>query len=339
MGRIKWIDASKGLGVLAVAMGHILIVSNQYTLERVLMYLIYSFHMPFFFILSGFTLDCNKPSKKFLQSRIGKIGIPYLFLCFMDFIVMYIKEGQRYVASISIVDTILGTVNSTFAKLWFLVVIIFSLIGVYFIERDINNRIIKNLIMILLPIINRVCYYKGVFLPFSLEVCFLAIPFIYWGYKLKQDFRISWKWIILSTITYIVGMGIYIWLGYPIISVYDSNISNVFLYLVQGGSASYLCIAVIQKIVDGKFLRRVVDIFAALGKESLYIYGIHYYYLEVWSNIARVENLTKFGKYMYDIGGVFFSVMLSFFTVKAIRNIYEIGEKEHKRKRDEKKCV
>lgn len=46
MKRIEWIDVAKGIGILAVILGHC-------SLSRQIAWTIYSFHMPLFFIIGG----------------------------------------------------------------------------------------------------------------------------------------------------------------------------------------------------------------------------------------------------------------------------------------------
>ncbi|MBQ7203696.1 MAG: acyltransferase family protein [Eubacterium sp.] len=45
--RYDFIDSSKGIGILLVILGHLISLSSPLELS------IYSFHMPFFFIVSG----------------------------------------------------------------------------------------------------------------------------------------------------------------------------------------------------------------------------------------------------------------------------------------------
>ena len=54
MKRIEWIDNAKGLGILFVIIAHV--INHTQTLMSAST-LIYTFHMPLFFILSGFTLS------------------------------------------------------------------------------------------------------------------------------------------------------------------------------------------------------------------------------------------------------------------------------------------
>lgn len=45
--RIAWVDIAKGIGIVLVLIGHI-------SQNKNLHYFIYSFHMPLFFIISGY---------------------------------------------------------------------------------------------------------------------------------------------------------------------------------------------------------------------------------------------------------------------------------------------
>lgn len=53
--RIVFVDVAKGIGILLVIIGHVVPYGDNY-LSR----FIFGFHMPLFFILSGFTFDFKK---------------------------------------------------------------------------------------------------------------------------------------------------------------------------------------------------------------------------------------------------------------------------------------
>ena len=61
--RLNYLDYAKGIGILLVVLGHI--YNNNTKLW------IYSFHMPLFFIISGYLLEYNKTyDKKFITIKI-----------------------------------------------------------------------------------------------------------------------------------------------------------------------------------------------------------------------------------------------------------------------------
>ena len=70
--RIEYIDACRGFAILSVVMGHVLFFSYGYSSDNWLFRLIYIFHMPLFFFLSGyltFTPLCSQNSTKILLSK------------------------------------------------------------------------------------------------------------------------------------------------------------------------------------------------------------------------------------------------------------------------------
>ena len=89
--RIRWLDALKGLAILSVILGHVLLgftenhafpADNPWMLK--LMNWIYAWHMPLFFMISGFAFsisvlkngEVNRPG---LRDRILNLALLYLF--------------------------------------------------------------------------------------------------------------------------------------------------------------------------------------------------------------------------------------------------------------------
>lgn len=79
------INIYRGLGIMLVVLGHALKQTGETnTMFAVMLSVIYSFHMPLFFVASGFTsikiLDlCSKQEKiSFLKNRAKRLLIPYL---------------------------------------------------------------------------------------------------------------------------------------------------------------------------------------------------------------------------------------------------------------------
>lgn len=70
--RIAWLDFAKALGITLVVLGHI-------PLEPSITKIIYAFHIPFFFFLSGL-LDKNKAMKDSLKHDVKALLVPYVLL-------------------------------------------------------------------------------------------------------------------------------------------------------------------------------------------------------------------------------------------------------------------
>ena len=83
--RIKWIDTAKGIGIILIVLGHTLKGGfvNQ---------LLYSFHVPLFFYLSGLTFH-QQNSMDFWGKRIRRLYIPYLYFSVIS-IVLFTIAGD-----------------------------------------------------------------------------------------------------------------------------------------------------------------------------------------------------------------------------------------------------
>lgn len=85
--RISWLDIAKGIGIYFIILGHTLSdpsVPGCGTLHEYL----YSFHVPFFFILSGLTAKCGQNEfSGFLIKKLKTLFIPYLVFGILSIII------------------------------------------------------------------------------------------------------------------------------------------------------------------------------------------------------------------------------------------------------------
>ena len=72
------IDIAKGIGIILVVYAHIVLVNPGLTI-------IYSFHIPLFFVLSGMVTNVNKCGTftDLIKRKFKKMIVPYLFFCFL----------------------------------------------------------------------------------------------------------------------------------------------------------------------------------------------------------------------------------------------------------------
>lgn len=79
--RLLWLDIAKGLGIILVVVGHVLLRSPSAIAAQASSY-IYLFHMPLFFVLAGITLKPT-PWRRFAIHKVVTLLIPYAaFLVF-----------------------------------------------------------------------------------------------------------------------------------------------------------------------------------------------------------------------------------------------------------------
>lgn len=83
MNRIAFIDIARGLGILLVVLGH----GGTRDASPLLFNLIYAFHMPFFFFLSGMVFRPETPFGEFFSKRLHGLVKPFFFSIFVLYFV------------------------------------------------------------------------------------------------------------------------------------------------------------------------------------------------------------------------------------------------------------
>lgn len=89
---IVWVDVAKGIGIFLIFYGHMLYKASNPTIGQ----LIYSFHVAFFFILSGFVFSKKETNFfGFLKNKIFRIIIPTFIFVTIGLLVAIFAEGIR----------------------------------------------------------------------------------------------------------------------------------------------------------------------------------------------------------------------------------------------------
>ena len=158
MKRNLLIDVLKGIATLAVLLGHAIQRGLMVGYENNIIFkIIYSFHMPLFILLSGFSLSkyTKEYNKSFLKKRFYRLIIPtivwnYLIYFFKDFWFVGIRDF------IIFPDTFLGYTKTLILHpdyiIWFLYVV-FICDMIYYLENVILKDKINAGILIVVNLI------------------------------------------------------------------------------------------------------------------------------------------------------------------------------------------
>ena len=173
--RLDEIDILKSIGIILMIMGHT-------GFGKIFDYYIHSFHMPMFYIISGFLYKNSQlPFKDFLKKKSKSLLIPYIIFAFFHLISWYILcfiVGR----DLSIVNLIsiftFNTDNMPISgALWFLTSLFFVDIIYYFINR-INDKKFKLLTVVIISMIGCIIprYFR---LPWALDTSLMGIGLYY----------------------------------------------------------------------------------------------------------------------------------------------------------------
>ena len=160
--RIDWIDMAKGYGMLFVIWAHLD--------SGVISSWMYTFHLPLFFFLSGYTFRTTDTFECFVKKKIKRMLIPYLWLGVGIIVFSVLLSLKNNTFSV-------GYVGGLFLQLllqkrawtlWFLACLLVVNFFFYLMHRFIKSEVILIIIAIIFPVIGA-CYYKAGGGTYSME--------------------------------------------------------------------------------------------------------------------------------------------------------------------------
>lgn len=301
--RIEWIDFGKGLTVLMVVFGHVVLGlfeskrfedSNQWLLFVTQVF--YLFHIPVFYALSGFFFKPVADLKsyvKFVKQKTIILGIPYLFYSIVQFILQ--KIGGATVRNAASFWDLVNIYQTPLGVSWYLYVLWWIYLVVAFLSIWIKSY--RHLF-----IISIVAYFISIFTPVNIYVVqkiLLWAFFFLLGSWLKHSGiwkRLVNRWKLVSCIT-IISIAVFLicWqLTSPTFYVsYDRpGVKGfIFPFSVILAMASYPILNTVKGF--GEYFRKI-------GKDSLVIYLLH----------APIVSVTRITLLKLGVGNVFLHVIL-----------------------------
>lgn len=157
--RIHWLDTAKAIGIFLVILGHL-------SFPQDMMDVIYAFHMPLFFFLSGITFKKDGTVGFFLKKKTRTLLVPYAFFSAVLF-AFWFFVGRRFGAdaaqscdATSALLQILYGINSSsyVTPLWFLTTL-FIIETLFFLLLKQKRKILIILEISLLWILGETYYH------------------------------------------------------------------------------------------------------------------------------------------------------------------------------------
>ncbi len=271
--RIIWVDIAKGIGILLVLIGHI--SQNQYISS-----FIYCFHMPLFFIISGYLYS---DKQHYVKKKIKSILIPYLFFAIISFLYWYLIERNLRGQEINPLNAFSniwlargGDANYIFnVALWFLPCLLTVELIFHFFIKKIKNIKILSIIMFLFSIIGYLyAQFDFIRLPFGIDIAFIAIGFYFLGYLWRQkgeDYFKKMKWnTIKCVITACICFLIVTILSQLTTSLNMNNLQYPFypLMYISATIGTFMVYLIAILLKENRILQY-------LGTNTLIIMGIH----------------------------------------------------------------
>lgn len=199
--RIEYMDIARGIGILLVVLGH-----NDFEALSVYAHqVIYSFHIPLFFFLSGYFVNISISFVDFFKKRFNSLLKPYFFILFLIYFVSVSFEKMGFSMAITrILKALYGTGHYIdWVQLWFLpelfVVSLYAFIFIKLVSKLHNRWITWGILLFTLvaslPFLKTFYpftislsgkQYELYGLPFGLDLIFLSGFFFILGNEVRQ---------------------------------------------------------------------------------------------------------------------------------------------------------
>ena len=265
----EWLYIAKGITIILVVIGHFSSTSMpNYFIE--IKKIIYTFHMPLFFILSGFLYSYSKYSfKELVILKVRRLVFPFISVSLIFFIVKYIGAFfvhiKTEVTFQSFIALLINPLHSYVPLLWFVYALFFIFI-IYHLSRTlISNEFILFLLFFIIALLVNIAPTNSI-----VDKIFLNIPFFISGI-------IAQKFILDKPSSRIVVVIFYI-VMYICIFIIDFGVFSYFKIFILGLLGAF-SIIVLSQIISR--FNKIARVFIKIGIYSMSIYLLHPIFLNI----------------------------------------------------------
>lgn len=265
--RIEWVDIAKGIAIILMIIGHTVPYGSK------VRNFIFSFHMPLFFILTGYTIKeitYKHVIKSYVIKDFKRLVIPYITVEIIEQIVNILQYKMTLREAIyTLRRSLLGYKISGWIPVWFLM-LLFGVKLIYYVIEYIFNE--YSLIIYLLFSFVGKTISSVVHLPLYFDVGLVCVLFLYVGHLIKiHNDIINKNYFIITILSFITWMipldfGIYI-------ETYPRNYPCFVICIIEaiGGS---ICFIYLSYSIS-KFTNHLNKILSNIGTNTLLMLCVH----------------------------------------------------------------
>lgn len=269
--RIVWLDYGKAIAIYLVVLAHT-------ALYKPAEGFIYTFHMPFFFFMSGYLFCYGKyPSyMAFVKRRFRQLIVPYVVInifAYLLWLLVLRNVGSDAGEGVGALSPLIAAVTVNAPKmvhdvpLWFLAALFMVGNLYYLLYRNVRYRVVVTMLLLLLAVLNNA--YNTMRLPFCIDISLVALLFYRFGNVMREKGEIAFKWF-LFVLSVVSTVAVFMMNGRVAMHV---NYYNNILLFVAGGvagcySMAYIC-RLLQSLCGNLMLVQVI------AKNTLPICAFH----------------------------------------------------------------
>ncbi|MDO4730230.1 MAG: acyltransferase family protein [Candidatus Saccharibacteria bacterium] len=273
--RLAWVDCAKGVAIICVIIGHTAFdTSDTFSF-------ITSFHMPLFFLLSGFTMHPTTDKKTFLKKTLRDAKTLLLPTIIFSFVRIVVGGIQKTGFSSSIIlslllkwfNSLLSSTSNPYISLgmlWFLVSMFVSRLFINATTVAVGPKNNKYPLLFL-GAFGVFLGANSFYLPFNIDISLVCVLFITLGLIARSKLRFLKKH---RTELFIVACGIWLYgiMNTHFIALAEYGMSKNLFAIIVALSGSY-CVSVLCKTIHKLRFSKFFEFF---GKYSLIVLIVHY---------------------------------------------------------------
>lgn len=273
--RYLWVDCAKGIGIILVVYGHVvrgLINADIVSSNKILSYvdsIIYTFHMPLFFFLSGLFFSktlYNNGECRTLLSKIDTVIYPFIVWSLIQgFIEVFLSSYTN--GHVTVVE-VLSLVWSPRAHFWFLYVLFASMLCFVLFQHFFGRfgrfgRVCCFISSFIIYILSSNMESMGIVKDFSESFIFFVIGCFFFQLRAHE--------IIFSKLYLVTAFLVFISMQLVFHLVFDFNFNDKNLFSLILSVLSFLFVSSLSYNLTSFFSKFI----AYIGSMSLYIYLLH----------------------------------------------------------------
>ena len=195
--RVDWIDIAKGIAILLVILGHT--VGFDTNIGNITRGIIFSFHMPLFFILSCVTFKLSVDNNQFVnktEKAFRHLIVPAIVLFVLQIMIYIIESSDAiewksyivkniniFVYGSGVPVNVMGASVPAIGIPWFLMALFLGRSLFDYLHLKLDKTHFK--IAIIICTLVGIAFGKLQWLPFSFDIALAVMPFFYMGNFLK----------------------------------------------------------------------------------------------------------------------------------------------------------
>jgi acyltransferase len=277
--RVAWVDYAKAINIFLVILGH---TALPYEYRSI----IYAFHIPLFFFLSGLFFDPEKFSSYggFVRRRMLQLLIPYFAFNIITYLLWLFAgryTGEDVAMGIPVLEpfwgVFYGNTNGFFlhhnVPLWFLACLFMTEVLFFPVIKFLNKK--HTLLFTGLMLITG--YFTSseflMPLPWGLNIVSVTIFFYAGGYLLKKPVFAKHDLTTVIILLVISGLSVYFIAGLNgKIEVSDAVYGN-YIYFLPGAVAGIVFMISFSKLIER--LSPDLGLLLFTGRNTLIIFALH----------------------------------------------------------------